>query len=142
MSHTILIVDDSATTRAIIKRTLGMIGFDASTDTTVLEGASGKAGLDTLRERGGRVDLVLADLHMPEMGGVEMTRHMRADAALRDIPVVVISAEPNVARLEELRAAGVTYILVTISGGADQLRRFAREIMPAFADAPAARAAE
>jgi alkanesulfonate monooxygenase SsuD/methylene tetrahydromethanopterin reductase-like flavin-dependent oxidoreductase (luciferase family) len=44
--------------------------------------------------------------------------------------------------LEALRTAGVTYILLTISGGADQLRRFAREIMPAFADAPAARAAE
>jgi len=45
-------------------------------------------------------------------------------------------------QLEALRAAGVTYILLTISGGADQLRRFAREIMPAFADAPSARAAE
>jgi alkanesulfonate monooxygenase SsuD/methylene tetrahydromethanopterin reductase-like flavin-dependent oxidoreductase (luciferase family) len=44
--------------------------------------------------------------------------------------------------LEALRAAGVTYILLTISGGAEQLRRFAREIMPAFADGSAARAAE
>ena len=44
--------------------------------------------------------------------------------------------------LEALRDAGVDYILLTISGGADQLRRFAREIMPAFADARAARAAE
>ncbi len=44
--------------------------------------------------------------------------------------------------LEALRAAGVTYVLLTISGGADQLRRFAREIMPAFAAAPFARAAE
>jgi hypothetical protein len=35
--------------------------------------------------------------------------------------------------LEDLQAAGVEYILLTIAGGADQLRRFAREIMPAFA---------
>jgi len=44
--------------------------------------------------------------------------------------------------LEALPGAGVEYILLTISGGQDQLRRFAREIMPAFAGEPAARAAE
>ena len=40
------------------------------------------------------------------------------------------------------RAAGVGYVLLTIAGGVDQLRRFAREIMPAFVREPAARAAE
>ena len=45
------------------------------------------------------------------------------------------------AMLEDLRNAGVTYVLLTIAGGREQLRRFAREIMPAFAAAPA-RAAE
>ncbi len=44
--------------------------------------------------------------------------------------------------LEALQGAGVEYILLTISGGQDQLRRFAREIMPAFASEPTARAAE
>lgn len=44
--------------------------------------------------------------------------------------------------LEELRAAGVVYVLLTIAGGVDQLRRFARELMPVFAQEPAARAAE
>lgn len=44
--------------------------------------------------------------------------------------------------LEALQGAGVEYILLTISGGRDQLRRFAREIMPAFASEPSARAAE
>jgi alkanesulfonate monooxygenase SsuD/methylene tetrahydromethanopterin reductase-like flavin-dependent oxidoreductase (luciferase family) len=44
--------------------------------------------------------------------------------------------------LEALQNAGVEYILLTISGGQDQLRRFAREIMPAFTSEPAARAAE
>ena len=49
----------------------------------------------------------------------------------------------DIARMiEELRDAGVTYVLLTIAGGADQLRRFAREIMPAFAHEPTARAAE
>ena len=46
------------------------------------------------------------------------------------------------AMLESLRAAGVVYVLLTIAGGKEQLRLFAREIMPAFASAPEARAAE
>ena len=44
--------------------------------------------------------------------------------------------------IEALRDAGVAYVLLTIAGGVDQLRRFAREVMPAFAHEPAARAAE
>src|SRR5215472_9293034 len=44
--------------------------------------------------------------------------------------------------IEALREAGVAYVLLTIAGGVDQLRRFAREIMPAFAQDPTARAAE
>jgi alkanesulfonate monooxygenase SsuD/methylene tetrahydromethanopterin reductase-like flavin-dependent oxidoreductase (luciferase family) len=44
--------------------------------------------------------------------------------------------------IESLREAGVAYVLLTIAGGVDQLRRFAREIMPAFAHEPTARAAE
>ena len=44
--------------------------------------------------------------------------------------------------LEDLRAAGVVSVLLTVAGGLEQLRRFAREIMPAFTDAPSARAAE
>jgi alkanesulfonate monooxygenase SsuD/methylene tetrahydromethanopterin reductase-like flavin-dependent oxidoreductase (luciferase family) len=47
------------------------------------------------------------------------------------------------AKLEDLRLAGVSYVLLTISGGSEQLRRFAREIMPNFVrSAPAADAAE
>jgi alkanesulfonate monooxygenase SsuD/methylene tetrahydromethanopterin reductase-like flavin-dependent oxidoreductase (luciferase family) len=47
-----------------------------------------------------------------------------------------------VGMIEALRDAGVAYILLTIAGGADQLRRFAREVMPAFTHEAAARAAE
>ena len=44
--------------------------------------------------------------------------------------------------IEVLRDAGVSYVLLTIAGGVEQLRRFARELMPVFAQEPAARAAE
>jgi two-component system chemotaxis response regulator CheY len=71
----------------------------------VYEAPSGTAALEVLRTR--RVDVVLTDLHMPGMGGVELTRRMQADPAMRPIPVVVVSAEPSAARLQELRADGV-----------------------------------
>jgi hypothetical protein len=44
--------------------------------------------------------------------------------------------------IETLQGAGVAYVLLTIAGGTEQLRRFAREIMPAFAHEASARAAE
>jgi two-component system chemotaxis response regulator CheY len=104
MAHSILIVDDSATTRAVIKRAVQLSGVE--TGGQVHEAANGKLALDLLAG-GTRVDLVLADLHMPEMTGVEMTRRMLADPKLRSIPVVVVTAEPNTAKLEELKKQGV-----------------------------------
>jgi two-component system chemotaxis response regulator CheY len=102
----ILIVDDSATTRAVIRRTLSIAGVRAA---ALYEAASGQAALDVLRAN--RVDLILADLHMPEMDGVEMSRRVLADPRTRSIPIVVVSAEPSDARVAELRAMGVSGFL-------------------------------
>lgn len=98
MAYNILIVDDSATTRGVIKRTIKLAGVPFG---QLLEAANGKLALEVMAAN--TVDLVLADLNMPEMGGVEMTHIMRADLRFKDIPVVVISAEPNVHKLEELK---------------------------------------
>ena len=101
MAYRILIVDDSATTRAVIKRTIRLAGLPAD----LYEAADGKAALDLLKST--PADLVLADLHMPGMSGVELIRNMLADQATRCIPVLVITAEPNASRLEELKRQGV-----------------------------------
>ena len=102
MGYNILIVDDSATTRAIIKRVIQVAQVAAD---RICEAANGKEALATLARE--RFDLVLADLNMPEMGGVEMTQHMQADAATRGIPVYVISAEPNAERLCQTPGSGI-----------------------------------
>lgn len=101
-TYDILIVDDSATTRAMIKRTIKMAQLPTN---NVYEAPDGKAALDLLASK--HVDLVLADLHMPVMTGVEMAAKMRESGALNTIPVVVVSAEPNTERLEQLKAGGV-----------------------------------
>ena len=102
MAYDILLVDDSATTRAMIKRTISMAQVPVK---NLHEAADGKAALEVLACR--HVDLVLADLHMPVMTGVEMAVKMRDSGALNTIPVVVISAEPHTERLEKLKADGV-----------------------------------
>lgn len=102
MGYTILVVDDSATTRAIIKRTIKLSGLESP---VVHEAANGREGL--ARAMMYKPDLILADLQMPEMNGVEMTEKLLADPATRGIPVVIVSAEPSAETIAKLKAAGV-----------------------------------
>jgi two-component system chemotaxis response regulator CheY len=97
----ILVVDDSSLTRRAITRIINMIGLDAN---QIFEAENGKEALKTLKEQ--NIDLVLADLNMPEMGGIEMIYHMRGDEATRDIPVVVVSTESSTTVIEGLLADG------------------------------------
>lgn len=90
MPHAVLIVDDSAITRALIKRTLKLTDLPLA---VVHEASNGREALELMECL--KVDLVLADLNMPEMNGFEMTRQMQLQPGLRDIPVILVSAEPN-----------------------------------------------
>src|SRR5450432_3182185 len=90
MSYNILIVDDSATTRAMIKRTIRMTNLPIG---QLYESPNGKIALELLATA--PVDLILADLNMPEMDGFEMTRRIRSNDATKNIPVIVVSASPN-----------------------------------------------
>lgn len=102
MTESILIVDDSAITRAFVRRTLQMAGIESK---IVREAADGAAALQLLRTH--PVDLVLADLHMPVMDGVQLARAILADEKLKHVPVLIVSADPNTDRLEQLRKEGV-----------------------------------
>lgn len=102
MAYNILIVDDSGTTRALVRRAISLCGLETG---DMYEAEHGQAALDLLAKH--PVGLVLADLHMPRMGGIEMTQRILADEALRDIPVIIISAEPDANRLETLKQQGV-----------------------------------
>lgn len=101
MGLTILVVDDSSTTRAIIKRIISMCGFDSP---TVLEAADGGAGLKAAVQS--RPDLILADLQMPVLNGVDMIQKLMEDPLTRTIPVVIVSAEPGQETIQKLKAAG------------------------------------
>ncbi|MDB5327180.1 MAG: cheY [Phycisphaerales bacterium] len=102
----VLIVDDSATTRAMIKRIVGMADPAIA---RMCEAANGAEGLKVLNES--HVDLVFADLNMPVMDGFEMIAAMRADPKLAPIPVVVISAQPDQEQVDRLKRHGVAAYL-------------------------------
>jgi CheY-like chemotaxis protein len=96
----ILVVDDSADIRASLELLLPMFGFDVAT------AGNGLEALEYLHTHAAP-GLILLDLRMPVMGGVQFRREQRHDPGLADIPVVVCSGEidgAGTAGLEEIRA--------------------------------------
>ena len=81
----ILVVEDEAFNRGLLLRHLDREGYE-----NVSEAENGRLALEVLRD--GNFDLVLLDIQMPEMDGLEVLRAMRAEAALAAIPVIMISA--------------------------------------------------
>ncbi|HAL45039.1 MAG TPA: hypothetical protein DCP47_03855 [Phycisphaerales bacterium] len=102
MSWKILIVDDSALTRKIVRRVIEMTQMDVD---EFLDAENGQEALKILKNT--NVDLVLSDLNMPEMSGVEMVHQMKTTPDTKSIPVVIISTESKTARIRELLAEGV-----------------------------------
>ena len=102
MAYRILIVDDSSVTRKVLKKTIGMINLPVE---EIIEAGNGLEGLDVLSEQS--VDMVLADINMPEMNGMEMAAAILANPATEGVPVVIISTHAEDVRINELRSQGV-----------------------------------
>lgn len=102
MAYRFLIVDDSATTRAVIRRTLGICGVEIE---KISEAGNGRDALAMLRV--GNFDMVFLDLNMPEMSGVEVTEKLRQDPKLAGVNVCVVSSESMESRVQQLRSTGV-----------------------------------
>jgi two-component system chemotaxis response regulator CheY len=102
MAFNILVVDDSETMRVVIKRTLAMTGIEIG---ELLEAGNGNEALKVLREDW--IDIVLSDINMPEMGGIELLKAMNADDVLKEIPVIFISTESSHTRMDEAKELGV-----------------------------------
>jgi CheY-like chemotaxis protein len=102
----ILLVDDSRATRAIVAKMLG--GYECE----ILEAANGALGLEAARQ--GQPDLIVLDMTMPVMNGVETLQALQADEALRTIPVIMLTANSNPEEMEQMKALGATeYITKT-----------------------------
>ena len=106
MSLNILIVDDSEIVRRVIKKTLNIAEIPY---TNLFQAGNGKEALDILHENW--IDLIFTDINMPVMNGVEMVNKLVDDDVLGDLPVVVVSTEGSVSRIDQLKKNGVSAYL-------------------------------
>ena len=100
MAKTILTVDDSTSVRQMVAFTLKGAGHEA------IEAVDGKDGLDKAVE--GRVDMIITDLNMPNMDGIEMVRQIRALPQYKFIPIILLTTESQDEKKKQGKAAGAT----------------------------------
>lgn len=101
----VLVVDDFSTMRRIVKNLLRDLGF-----TNVAEAEDGAVALQMLRTV--NFNLVLLDWNMPEMDGLTVLKEMRKDPKLKDIPVLMVTAEARREAIIEAAQAGVNGYVV------------------------------
>jgi two-component system chemotaxis response regulator CheY len=102
----LLVVDDSPVTRKMVRRAIGLCGLEIQ---EVHEAANGEEALARLATT--PVDLVLADVNMPVMNGMEFVKRMASDPALSRIPVVIVATPMSEDRVEEILDAGARAFL-------------------------------
>ena len=122
MGKCIISVDDSATMRKMVSFTLKSAGYD------VVEAGDGLEALNLLKLR--PVDLVISDIHMPNLDGIGFTRQLRSQPAYSRTPIILLTTESDPGKKAEGRAAGATgWIVKPFSQ--DQLLALVAKVLPA-----------
>lgn len=120
MARRILTVEDSTSMREMISFTLTEAGY------SVMEAQD---GLDAIAKLGGeRIDLVITDLNMPNMDGIELTRELRADPIYKFMPIVFLTTESQVQKKQAAKEAGATGWIVK-PFKPDQLLNVVRKVL-------------
>lgn len=101
----ILVVDDFSTMRRIIKNLLRDLGF-----TNADEADDGSSALPMLKT--GKYDFLVTDWNMPGMTGIDLLRHIRADESLKNLPVLMVTAEAKRDQIVAAAQAGVNGYVV------------------------------
>ncbi len=101
----VLIVDDFATMRRILRNILKQVGF-----TNISEADDGKTALKVLKKE--KIDLILCDWNMPEMPGIDLLNTIRSDDELKGTPFVMVTAEAQKENIVEAVKAGVSSYIV------------------------------
>jgi two-component system cell cycle response regulator DivK len=92
------VIEDTDDNRQIIRDLLGSAGFE------VLEATSGEGGLNKAAED--RPDLILMDIQLPGIDGLEATRRLKSHPTLSDIPIIAVTSYSMSGDEEKCRAAG------------------------------------
>jgi two-component system, chemotaxis family, chemotaxis protein CheY len=100
-----LVVDDSTTMRRIIINTLNKVGYQ-----DCAEASNGREGIERLSASG--ADVVITDWNMPEMSGLEFIRAIRANAATKNLPVLMVTTNAAKDDIVEALRAGINNYVV------------------------------
>lgn len=98
MAKRVLVVDDSSAVRQSVAYVLDQEGYD------VVQADDGTKALELLEG----VDLIITDVNMPNMDGIELTRQIRANADYKFTPIVVLTTESQGSKMDAGKEAGAT----------------------------------
>ena len=118
----VLVVDDFATMRRIIKNVLKQIGFSK-----ILEADDGTSALEVLKEN--QVDLIISDWNMPQMTGLDLLKAVRGEKSTKNIPFLMVTAEAQKDNVIQAVQAGVSNYLVK-PFTADSIKTKLAQILP------------
>jgi two-component system chemotaxis response regulator CheY len=122
MAKTILVVDDSGTMVLSLKNNLELAGF------SVVTASDGVKGLEKLASSP-KPDLIITDINMPNMNGIEFIGKARATPGFRFTPILVLTTESQQARRDEAKKLGATgWMVKPVSGG--DLLKIVRQVLP------------
>jgi len=102
MSKSILIIDDSESIRELVGSTLEEAGYD------VKRGVNGEDGLNCLREMDENVKLIITDLNMPVMDGIQLIKEVRKKGQYKYLPIIVLTTETQTTKKKEAKDVGAT----------------------------------
>jgi CheY-like chemotaxis protein/anti-sigma regulatory factor (Ser/Thr protein kinase) len=122
LKATVLYIEDNAANLRLVEHILSRLG-----EITVMSAPLGREGLELARRE--RPDLILLDLHLPDIGGDEVALELRADAATSAIPIVVLSADAYASQRRRLLRIGVDEYLTKpfrVAEMIDTVERFVR----------------
>lgn len=100
MARKIMTVDDSSTVRQMLRFTLQDAGYE------VIEAVDGKDALEKLQTE--NVEMLITDLNMPEMNGIELIRKVRRSPGNRFVPIIMLTTESQEAKKKEGKEAGAS----------------------------------
>ena len=103
MGKVVLAVDESSTVRQMVNLTLSDAGY------AVIEAVDGE---DAVTKLNASISLVITDLNMPNMDGIELIRNIRANPAYKGVPIVMLTTESQEERKQQAKAAGATAWIV------------------------------
>lgn len=104
--HTVLIADDSMTSRMILRRCLEMIGIQGF---KIIEAKDGKEAYEWAERE--NPSLILADLNMPHLDGEQLIAKIKGNAKIASTPIVVVTSASNPVRRERLMGLGAFEVL-------------------------------